>query len=65
MANEEAYPFSMDVNIRSLYIVHEVLSGTTFKERYTGTSFMGTEEDIEDRTTSYDLKEVLVCGAVR
>lgn len=54
------HPLSMDVDIITLDVVHEVLCSATFKEGYASTSVMGSQVHVQQDSTPYDIDQIFV-----
>ena len=50
----------MDIDVGPPHVIHKILCGAAFDERYTGTALVVTEENVEDDTSTDNLKKVLV-----
>ena len=50
----------MDIYVGPPHVIHEIQCRTAFDERYTGTALAVTEENVEDGTSTDNLKKILV-----
>lgn len=65
MLSNLTYSLPMEVDVVAFSIAHKVLSGCTVYERDTSSLVIGTEENIEECTTSNHTDDVFMSSSIR